>query len=85
MNSVGDFFGKFKNLAIVEFRKRDVIIEAIKQTTNQTVDFKDISIKDGVISIKSSSALKSEIFLKKNKILSLIKEKLPDLKVTDIK
>lgn len=85
MNSIGDFFGKFRNLAIFELKKREKISEAIEIATKQKIGVGDISIKDGVIIIKGGASLKSEIYMKKTKILELLALKLSDLKIRDIK
>lgn len=85
MNNIGGFFDKFKNLALLEMRKREKIIEAIWKSTGHKIEARDISIRDGVVNIKTSAMLKSEIFLKKTKILEYINQNLPELKIKDIK
>lgn len=84
MKSIGLFFDKFKNTALKEIRKREVICNAIYTATNCKIEEKDISIKDCVITIKGNQSLKSEIFLKKKMILDSISKNTSE-KIVDIK
>lgn len=72
MKGLSGFFDKFKNTALKELNKREVIITSIYKITKQKIDIKDISIINDTISIKGDRAFKSEIFLKKKTILDLI-------------
>jgi hypothetical protein len=85
MNNIGSFFDKFKSFALVELRKREVVSKVIENLTKHKLNLKDISIKEGIINIKSNSVLKNEIFIKKTKIIEEIKKASPELKVKDIK
>lgn len=83
MQGISGFFDKFKNTALRELNKREVIISSIFSATKQKIDIKDINIKEGIVVIKGNQSLKSEIFLKKRVILDLINKK--GIKVSDIK
>lgn len=83
MKGISGFFDKFKNVALKELKKREVIISTIASATGHTLDMKDISIKNEIILIQGSQALKSEIFLKKKKILERISSE--GLSFVDIK
>lgn len=83
MRGISGFFDKFNNIAIKEMQKRDVIISVILKFTKQIIEMKDISIKEGTVTIKSSQNLKSEIFIKKEKIIKNILKN--GVKIVDIK
>mgnify|MGYP003457097213 CR=1 FL=1 len=83
MQGISGFFDKFKNTALRELNKREVIISSIFSTTKQKIDIKDINIKEGIVVIKGNQSLKSEIFLKKKLILDQINKK--GIKISDIK
>lgn len=83
MKEISSFFDKFKNTALKELNKREIIISSIYKATKQSIDIKDISIKQGILYIKGDQGLKSEIFLKKNAILSAINK--GSIKIVDIK
>lgn len=84
MKSVGEFFDKFRNSALKEIKKRDVIRNAIQTITKNNIEEKDISIKNHTILIKGNSVLKSELFLKKQAIIDFI-AKTSTEKIIDIK
>lgn len=84
MKEISGFFDKFKNAALKELRKREIIVESIYKTTKQKIDIKDIEIKNAVILIKGNNSFKSELFLKKKMILDQI-AKDGGIKVVDIK
>ncbi len=84
MKSIGLFFDKFKNTALKEIKKREVICGAIYEATGSKIEEKDISIKDCVITISGSQGLKSELFMKKKVILDQISKRSPE-KIIDIR
>ncbi len=84
MKGISIFFDKFRGVALKELHKREVICKSIEKITKQSIDMKDITIKDGLISIKGNQGLKSEIFLKKKTILEKISKDI-DIKILDIK
>lgn len=85
MQGIGSFFDKFKNAAAKEIYKYDIVADIIYKNTNQKIDLKDISIKNGILIIRGNQSFKSEIFLKKNKILEQISKKLINFNIIDIK
>lgn len=82
MKSAGSFFDKFKNLALQELHKREVVSGAIFEITRQNIDIKDISIKNRTVYVKCDQGLKSEIFIKKKSIINLI---FKEINILDIK
>ena len=51
------------------------VCEAIKECVGGNLLEQDISIKEGVLTLRASPSLKNEIRLKEEKIISCIKEK----------
>jgi len=85
MKSISGFFDKFKNKAVLDVKRYLVVIETIKKYTNIELDIKDVSISKGVITLKTSSSMKNEIFIKKQIILNEISKKINHKKIFDIK
>ncbi|HEY4508708.1 MAG TPA: hypothetical protein VJC13_00270 [Candidatus Paceibacterota bacterium] len=84
MFNISSFLDKFsKNVADTEFHKKQVI-EIIEKNTQLNISPKDIEIKDCVVYIKSSPAVKNKIFIFKNKILENIINS-TSIKIVDIK
>ncbi len=83
MKEISNFFDKFNNVALKELKKRELICNAVEKVTKHKIEIKDISIKDGSITIKGNHGLKSEIFLKKRAIIDLLLN--GNIKVFDIK
>ncbi len=84
MKVISDFFNKYNNVALKEIKKREIISACIERVTKHKLDFGDINIREGILTIKGNQGLKSEIFLKKKNILDLISKK-SDIKIVDIK
>lgn len=69
MFNISSFLQKFsKNVADAEFHKKQ-ISEVIEKHTQINISTSDVEIKDYVIYIKSSPAVKNKIFIYKEKIL----------------
>ena len=83
MQEISKFFDKFRNVALKEINKRDTITSIIADTLKIKIDPKFIDIKNSVITVKGSQALKSEIYLKKKQIIDLLMKK--GHKIVDIK
>ena len=48
---------------------RDTIIKIIEDKLGFKIDSKDVTIKNGVVTIKGSSYLKNELYMQKDEIL----------------
>ena len=77
MKGIGSFFEKFKSLALRDMAKREAVSEAVYKIIGQKVS---ISIKNHIAVINGDQALKSEIFIKKEKILIALKGLIRDLR-----
>ncbi len=84
MKEISAFFDKFKNVALREINKREIICKCIEKVIKQKIEIKDIQIREGVVIVKCHQILKSEIFLKKKQILDNL-SKNTDFKIIDIK
>ncbi len=83
MKGISIFFDKFNNIALKELKKREIICQAIYKSTKQIIELEEISIKEGVVSVKGDQGLKSEIFLKKKSIIDILLKS--NIKIVDIK
>ncbi len=84
MKKIGNFFDKIRNRAVKEIYNRDNIAKIIKDITKIDIDIKNINISSGVLKIKLSSIEKSEIFIKKARILKEINKKIEGNSISDI-
>lgn len=64
----------FKNILISESLKKDEIRRIIFEETKINVNSKDVQLKNGTIFLNIKPIYKNEIFLKKDKIFSKLKE-----------
>ncbi len=83
MKEISSFFDKFKNSALKELNKREIIASSLYKIAKIKLDIKDIDIKNGILVIKGSQMVKSEIFLKKKMIIDSINKN--NIKIIDIK
>ena len=82
MFDIAKYLEKFKVMGNSRHFSRNLVVETIQTVCGITLDPKNIEIKDGLVRIQSKPIIKNEIFLKKAKILTLLKEK--NLVVQDI-
>ncbi len=83
MFDIGSYLEKFKNLSQSRNFLRDSVALSIKEVCNIEIKPENIEVKSSVARISERPIIKSEIFLKKDKILKILKEK-TNGKVTDI-
>lgn len=84
MKSIGIFFDKFKNSAINEIKKRTVISEIIRNETGITIPAESVKISGNIIKLKLNQTEKSQIFIKKQRIIKRISDSIPNLIIKDI-
>lgn len=80
MQGIEKFFDKFRNKALEEMRRRESICEAVYKVVGQRIEIKDINLKGKIATLKVDQGFKSEIFLKKKRIIDLIPNILIDIK-----
>ena len=84
MFNIERFLQKFsKGVQSAEFQK-EKIIEIIKKNTQIELTKNDLEIKEYVLMIKSSPAVKNKLFISKNKILEDCNN-LTEMKLVDIR
>jgi len=83
MFDIAQYLEKFKKFSQSRDFLRNTVAEAIQEVCKITIDTKKIEVKDGVARISERPIIKSEIFLKKIKILEILKKKTEN-KVNDI-
>ena len=72
MFNISGFLEKFKKFDQSKTLQTENIIKSIEKAVGVRVDKKVLIIKDGILRIQGSPALRQEIFLKKENLLPLI-------------
>ncbi len=85
MKEIGSFFDKFKSSAVKEIGKRMAIAKILKKEIGEEIPMEHISVAEGILKIKTSSAIKSQIFIKKNSILKALGANPKEFFIKDIK
>ncbi len=75
---VTSFFDRFKKITLPDETVRRTTTEVLKKTIGVSVNISQVSVVGESLRIKSNSFIKSEIFLHKEQILQILKEKLGD-------
>ncbi len=83
MFDIGKYLGKFKKMSESRDYLRNSVSETIKEICKVEINPKNIDISSGVIRIKEKPIIKSEIFINKTKILSVLEKKIQE-KIVDI-
>lgn len=76
MFNISQYLEKFKNIGETERSLKEVLARAIKVATNIEIEIKNIIIKNNEAFIKVSPIIKNTIYIKKEQILKLVKEKI---------
>ena len=84
MFNISSFLEKFSKNINSAGLHTEQIIEIIRNETKIKLEKKDVEIKNNIIYIQSSGAVKNKIFIFKNQIISSINSQTP-LKVIDVK
>ncbi len=83
MFDISKYLEKFKKISMSRDFLRDIVSGAVKEVCKIEIDPKNIEVKNFIARISEKTIIKSEIFLKKAKILEILKEK-TEGKVLDI-
>jgi hypothetical protein len=73
MFNIAGFLEKFKRFDQNKTLQTENISKIIESVIGVVVDKKNITIKNGILYTQGSPALRQEIFLKKERLLSLVK------------
>lgn len=77
MDNLSGFLAKFRRVLETTQDEQDAVIATISEVSKISLTSKDVVIKNGNITIEGSPALKSKIFISKDKILAALQEKFP--------
>lgn len=77
---IAHFLEKFKNVGFKEFLFKEVVVEIVKKECNVPLSKEDVVLKNGTLFIKTSPAARNLIFIKKDRLIGLLKPQLPYLK-----
>jgi len=83
MFDIAKYLEKFTVLSNSRHFSRDSVCDAVKEICGVTLNPKDVEVKESVARIKEKPIFKNEIFLKKAKIISFLKEK-KNINIVDI-
>lgn len=84
-SSISGFLDKFKKILFKDEEIRIVVINSIYSETKRKIGNDKIKIKNGIVYLKESPIFLNEVMIKKVKILSNIKNILPNSNIFDIK
>jgi len=76
MIEIKDLLLNFRNILVSESSKKEEICRIISEEIKIEIKTEDITLKNGIISLNIKPIYKNEIFLKKDKIFSKLKETL---------
>ena len=85
MFEIKDLLGRFSKLLETGEGSKQLVIDVIKDITGILIETKNIKIKNGTIFLNIKPIYKNEIFLKKEKIFSKLKETLGQKAPKDFK
>ncbi|MBU6370748.1 MAG: DUF721 domain-containing protein [Patescibacteria group bacterium] len=84
MFDIGRYLERFKKISQSRDALRTAVAEAVQEICSITINPKQVDVRDGKVVISCRPAVKTEIFLKKEKILANLSEK-TGKKITDIR
>ncbi len=86
MFNISGFLEKFRVIGQKNIFFREIVARALSEGLGIPVSFKDFKIQNNVVVfLKASGSLKSQIFIKKQKLLELLKERCKEEAPYDIK
>lgn len=84
MNNLGDFFKKIITSISLSEQLDKEIISSIQEQTGVAITKEEFNVKDTTLILSIHPALKQEIFLKKEQIISSINSNFPG-KITNVR
>lgn len=85
MFNINKFLSRFTKITPPDSEVRRCTVDIIKKEIGVSIQEKDVSVQNTVVYIKTSPAIKSRVFIKKQNIILYIKEKLGDGVATDVR
>lgn len=84
MRSIQDLLERFKGILDTESSKKENIIEIIKDNTGIILTSKEVDVKAGKLFLKTKPIFRSEILLKKEKVMKAFIEAFGERYIRDI-
>lgn len=85
MQNLGDYLNKFQKIFSGAKFQKDAVLSIINSVTKMQLGDNDLEVKDYKIVLKGSPAMKSTIYMYKQKILAELKAALGDKAPNDIR
>jgi hypothetical protein len=76
MQNLGSFFDKFKNIITGTKFQKDAIVSIVNSISKTSIKDTNVNVKDHIIYITAHPLIRNEIFMRKQKILSELKNHL---------
>lgn len=84
MRSIQDLLERFKGILDTESSKKENIIEIIKDNTGIILTSQEVDVKAGKLFLKTKPIFRSEILLKKEKVMKAFVEAFGERYIRDI-
>ena len=84
MREISSFFGKIQNLYKKESKTSSSLVDILKKYGGITLPSDSLKVKEGVLIVTTNTYIKSQLFIKKQKLLNAFKEFAPELNIRDI-
>lgn len=84
LNHIKAFFARFKHLTPPHESIKKAVQKSIKKTLHKDIQLENITVSRYTVFINKNSVFKNEVFLNKEKLLTLISKEVGN-KITDIK
>ena len=75
LNNIQQFLEKYRKRLFGEEERLNAVLAAIKDGSSVVLNKKELAVKNGTIYLHAAPAIKNEIFLHKERILLLCKER----------
>ncbi len=85
MYNIASFLEKFKNVGLKERLAREVIAQIVSEECGVPVSINDVQYKNAIATLKIPLSIKSQVFIKKGRILKRCKEELAGTVVLDVR
>lgn len=72
MSFIGDFLEKFKKIHTDSALKKQTLVDIVNSVTQLSFASSDLVLKNGTLSIKASPAQRTELYMKKDKLLQAL-------------
>jgi len=85
MEQISFFLAKFKNLGLGDAAAKAAFTEVVEKILGVKLEPRSVNLKDGTFFVNANSAIKSELFLKRTKILADLALSLGSTKKRDVR